>query len=201
MASIGLSPACGDGAPPLPPLWLQHRKVHLFDIDVPGKITFRESETLTGGNRMSLFDAGSAFGRVGVGICYDVRFPELALLMAKEGAGLLIYPGAFNMVTGPAHWELLMRARALDCQTFVVAASPARTAAPATPGKYAHYTAWGHSMCVSPWGEVLAELQEGPGVMVVDLDMARLAEVRQSIPTSKQKREDVYSLGPTPGSP
>ena len=92
----------------------KHRKVHLFDIDVPGKITFKESDTLTGGSSMTTFN--TEFGTIGVGICYDLRFPEQAAIMRQRGCNLMVYPGAFNMTTGPAHWELLQRARALDNQ-------------------------------------------------------------------------------------
>lgn len=92
----------------------RHRKVHLFDIDIPGKITFRESETLSAGESVTVVDTD--YGRFGVGICYDVRFPELAAICAARGCQVLVYPGAFNMTTGPAHWELLMRARAVDNQ-------------------------------------------------------------------------------------
>ena len=117
------------------------RKVHLFDIDIPGKITFKESETLTPGDHPTLFD--TEFGKCAVGICYDIRFAELALLYAKNGAKLIVYPGqrrqttfqtadlfrfsgAFNTTTGPAHWELLQRARAADNQVFVAMCSLAR---------------------------------------------------------------------------
>ena len=86
-----------------------HRKVHLFDIDVPGKIRFKESETLTAGSEVTVVE--TKWGKIGVGICYDIRFPELAQLMAGRGARILCYPGAFNTTTGPAHWELLQRAR------------------------------------------------------------------------------------------
>ncbi|XP_031167712.2 omega-amidase NIT2 [Sander lucioperca] len=90
-------------------LILKHRKIHLFDIDVPGKIRFQESETLSPGNSLSMFQ--TPFCKVGVGICYDMRFAELAQLYSREGCQLLVYPGAFNMTTGPAHWELLQRGR------------------------------------------------------------------------------------------
>lgn len=92
----------------------KHRKVHLFDIDVPGRMTFKESDSLTGGDSVTVVN--TPWGGLGVGICYDIRFPELAGIMRQRGANLLIYPGAFNMVTGPAHWELLQRARAVDNQ-------------------------------------------------------------------------------------
>ena len=90
----------------------KHRKVHLFDIDVPGKMTFKESDSLSPGNAVTVVD--TPWGGLGVGICYDIRFPELAGLMRQRGANIIVYPGAFNMVTGPAHWELLQRARAVD---------------------------------------------------------------------------------------
>ncbi|XP_042337233.1 omega-amidase NIT2-like, partial [Plectropomus leopardus] len=90
-------------------LILKHRKIHLFDIDVPGKIRFQESETLTPGHSLSMFE--TPFCKVGVGICYDMRFAELAQLYGRKGCQLLVYPGAFNMTTGPAHWELLQRGR------------------------------------------------------------------------------------------
>jgi omega-amidase len=92
----------------------KHRKVHLFDIDVPGRVTFKESDSLTGGDSVTVVD--TPWGGLGVGICYDIRFPELAGIMRQRGANLIIYPGAFNMTTGPAHWELLQRARAVDNQ-------------------------------------------------------------------------------------
>lgn len=172
----------------------KHRKVHLFDIDVPGGITFRESDTLSPGNDMTAFDAG-AFGSVGVGICYDIRFPEYALLLNKKyGCNLLIYPGAFNMTTGPAHWELLQRARAVDNQCFVITASPARTEEPTEPGKYKHYTAWGHSTVISPWGEVVGTCGSEEDIVVVDLDLGEVKKMREGIPTANQKREDMYKL-------
>jgi predicted amidohydrolase len=102
----------------------KHRKVHLFDIDIPGKIQFRESDTLTAGNDITVFD--SPWGKVGVGICYDMRFQEMAAVMRQRGAQILVYPGAFNLTTGPLHWELLQRGRANDTQSFVLTASPAR---------------------------------------------------------------------------
>lgn len=170
----------------------KHRKVHLFDIDVPGGITFFESETLSPGETISHFT--TPWSEVGLGICYDIRFPEYAMILAQQyDCKVLIYPGAFNLTTGPAHWELLQRARALDNQCYVVTASPARSEDPGT-GKYPHYTAWGHSTVVSPWGDVVATTDEQPGVVVADLDLARVDEVRASIPIGKQKRTDMYQL-------
>lgn len=127
------------------------------------------------------------WGGVGVGICYDIRFPELAGLMRQRGANILIYPGAFNMVTGPAHWQLLQRARAVDNQVFVAACSPARN-------PDSSYVAWGHSSIISPWGEVLVEANEGEEIIYSEIDLNLVAEMRQNIPCWKQKRNDIYQL-------
>jgi len=173
----------------------KHRKVHLFDIDVPGGITFFESETLSAGQTISHFS--TPFGEIGVGICYDIRFAELAMIMRqKHNCVILIYPGAFNMTTGPAHWELLQRARAVDNQCFVMTVSHARTPAPenAKESKYPHYTAWGHSSVVSPWGDIVATIDENEGVVIADIDLSRVDEVRRGIPIGDQKRSDLYQL-------
>lgn len=177
----------------------KHRKVHLFDIDVPGRITFKESDTLSPGTSVTTFDAGDHLGRVGVGICYDIRFPELSQCMIERGCGILVFPGAFNLTTGPAHWELLQRGRAVDGQCYVLTASPARSDPPlanddGVGARYPHYSAWGHSTAVSPWGEVVATCDENEHVVVVDVDMAKVAEMRESIPTASQKRPDLYRL-------
>eukprot|EP00934_Nitzschia_sp_Nitz4_P006730 Nitzschia sp. Nitz4//scaffold38_size140716//6920//8170//NITZ4_003125-RA/size140716-snap-gene-0.135-mRNA-1//1//CDS//3329550012//6720//frame0 len=172
----------------------KHRKVHLFDIDVPGGITFFESETLSPGQTVSNF--ATPFGEIGVGICYDIRFAEYAMLLRqKHNCCILIYPGAFNMTTGPAHWELLQRARAVDNQCFVLTASPARTPAPTSgDSKYPHYTAWGHSTVVSPWGEVVATTDENEGIVFADLDLSLVDEIRKNIPIGIQRRTDLYEL-------
>jgi omega-amidase len=176
----------------------KHRKVHMFDIDVPGKITFFESETLSPGSTVSHFE--SPYGEIGVGICYDIRFAEYAILLRqKHNCRVLIYPGAFNMVTGPAHWELLQKARAIDNQCYVVTASPARTEEPADNDddekkKYPHYTAWGHSTVISPWGDVVATTDEKESIVIADLDLTRLEEIRRDIPIADQRRTDMYAL-------
>ena len=163
----------------------KHRKVHLFDIDVPGRMTFKESDSLTGGSGPCIVD--TPWGKVGVGICYDIRFPELSMVMRQRGCKLLVFPGAFNMVTGPAHWELLQRARAVDNQLFVAACSPARV-------EGASYVAYGHSSVVSPWGEVLAQAGAGEEVVYAELDMQAVDTMRQNIPCWTQKRHDLYEL-------
>eukprot|EP00041_Stephanoeca_diplocostata_P025436 m.665896 g.665896 ORF g.665896 m.665896 type:complete len:390 (-) comp22748_c0_seq27:401-1570(-) len=167
----------------------KHRKVHLFDIDVPGKITFKESDTLTAGNNITIFD--TPYCKIGVGICYDIRFPEQAMLMRMEGCDMLLYPGAFNMTTGPAHWTLLQRARAVDNQLYVACVSPARS-----PNKK-DYQAWGHSSVVSPWGDVLVEATgetQPQQILFCDIDLSKVDDFRSSVPTSKQKRTDLYTF-------
>ncbi|KDR81342.1 hypothetical protein GALMADRAFT_239161 [Galerina marginata CBS 339.88] len=160
-----------------------HRKVHLFDIDIPGKIKFKESETLTGGSMLNSFD--TAFARIGLGICYDIRFPEMAMVAARQGCHILIYPGAFNLTTGPLHWELLQRSRAVDNQVFVSMCSPARD-------MNAGYHAWGHSMVVDPMGRVLSQAAEGEQIIYAEIDPEVLKDTRDGIPVTVQRRFDVY---------
>eukprot|EP00842_Homolaphlyctis_polyrhiza_P005422 jgi/Hompol1/5881/HPOL_000180-RA len=160
-----------------------HRKVHLFDIDVPGKITFQESKVLSPGSQLTHVD--TEYGKLGIGICYDIRFPELAMIAARKGCIAMIYPGAFNMTTGPLHWELLQRARALDNQIYVAACSPARDAS-------ASYIAWGHSSIVDPMGSVIATTDAHEDIVHATIDPAKLAETRQAIPVYSQRRFDLY---------
>jgi len=159
------------------------RKIHLFDIDIPGKITFKESDVLTGGESTSTFNIGDI--KVGLGICYDIRFPQLAQKYRREGCDLLVYPGAFNMTTGPAHWAKLQISRALDNQLYVMTVSPARDLD-------ADYHAWGHSMVVNPWGDILVEAEEKESVLVADIDLEKMHEIRNNIPISAQAKHHLY---------
>lgn len=163
----------------------RHRKMHLFDIDVKGKIRFVESEVLTSGKDVTVID--TEYCKVGIAICYDIRFPELSRLMALEGAEVIIIPGAFNMVTGPAHWELLIRTRALDNQVYVAAASPAR-------GLKASYTAYGNSMVASPWGSVVARASEKEEIVFADIDADEIGRIRNELPLLKHRRTDLYDI-------
>ncbi|RZC68147.1 hypothetical protein C5167_031401 [Papaver somniferum] len=163
----------------------KHRKIHLFDIDIPGKITFMESKTLTPGETPTIVDTD--VGRIGIGICYDIRFQELATIYASRGAHLLCYPGAFNMTTGPLHWELLQRARAVDNQLYVATCSPARDAG-------AGYTAWGHSTLVGPFGEVLATTEHDEAIVISEIDYSVMDLRRTNLPLEKQRRGDLYQL-------
>ncbi|KAL3532671.1 hypothetical protein ACH5RR_006192 [Cinchona calisaya] len=163
----------------------KHRKIHLFDIDIPGKMTFKESMTLTAGESPTIVD--TEVGRIGIGICYDIRFQELAAIYAARGAHLLCYPGAFNMTTGPLHWELLQRARAADCQLYVATCSPARV-------NNAGYVAWGHSTLVGPFGEVLATTEHEEVTVVAEIDYSLIEQRRTYLPFQKQRRGDLYQL-------
>ena len=162
-----------------------HRKVHLFDIDVPGKITFKESEVLSPGSDITLVDLPE-YGTIAVAICYDVRFPEMAMIAARRGAFALIYPGAFNLTTGELHWELLARGRAVDNQIYVAMCSPSRDMS-------ATYNAWGHSLIVDPMAKVLVEAKETETIVQAELDQAVIAEARRNIPLGTQRRFDVYT--------
>lgn len=151
----------------------KHRKMHLFDIAVRGGQAFRESETLTGGKQVTVFD--TEFGRMGLCICFDLRFPGVFLEMARQGAVLVLVPAAFNPTTGPAHWELLFRARALDNQCFLIGTSPAQDPA-------ASYHAYGHSIITDPWGTVLSQTDEKAGTVLTEIDLARVQEIREQLP-------------------
>lgn len=161
-----------------------HRKVHLFDIDIPGKITFKESEILSPGNKVTLVDLPE-YGKIGIAICYDIRFPELAMIAARKQCFLLLYPGAFNLTTGALHWSLQARARAMDNQLYVGLCSPARD-------MEASYNAWGHSMVVDPNAAVMTEAGESEEVVYADLDGNKIEEIRKAIPLRGQRRFDVY---------
>ena len=163
----------------------KHRKMHLFDIDVAGGQRFFESETLSAGDSVTVFS--TPFCKMGLCICYDFRFPELARLMVDAGAEIILVPAAFNMTTGPAHWELLFRSRAVDNQVFTVGTAPARD-------PDASYRSWGHSIVCSPWGDVLMQADEAETVRVTELDLDRLEQVRRELPLLRQRRTDVYRL-------
>ncbi|GMH40566.1 hypothetical protein BSKO_08470 [Bryopsis sp. KO-2023] len=163
----------------------KHRKVHLFDIDIPGKITFRESDTLSPGGGLTSVELADV--KIGLGICYDIRFPEMAMLYAREGAQMLIYPGGFPMSTGALHWELLLRARALDNQVFVAGCS--RSVNPELDRQ-----AWGHSAIVGPSGEILAQCLDEEATILTKISTEKLEAMRASSPIQEQRRSDLYEL-------
>ncbi|KAL4455429.1 hypothetical protein ABPG74_012581 [Tetrahymena malaccensis] len=165
-----------------------HRKIHLFDINIPGRAVYKESDTFSSGNQITVLDTG--FCKIGLGICYDIRFAEQALVMCqKQGAQVLVYPGSFAMGTGPIHWELLLRARAIDNLAYVVGSCCARfTEDPSV------YQAWGHSTLVDPFGKVLTTTDHDPTILYGEIDLDYLDQVRQQIPIYKQKRYDLYEV-------
>lgn len=169
----------------------KHRKVHLFDINVEGGISFQESKTLTAGKDLTIFD--TEFCKVGVAICYDVRFMEWSRLMALAGAKLIILPAAFNMTTGPAHWDLTMRMRALDNQLYFAAASPARD-------MDGIYQAYGNSCIADPWGGFVAHADEKEGILYGELDLARVDKIRGELPILQHRRGDLYDVVQTEGA-
>ena len=163
----------------------KHRKVHLFDIDVEGGQHFKESDTFTAGSKPTVIN--TKLGVIGVEICFDIRFEELTRLMALEGAEMVFVPAAFNMTTGPAHWQTHFRGRALDNQLFMFGCAPARD----VDGPYVSY---GHSIAVSPWGDVIEELDEAPGVLICEIDTDQISSIRQQLPIMKNRRSDLYTL-------
>lgn len=163
----------------------KHRKVHLFDIDVKGGQTFKESDMLTAGDSDTVFD--TEFGKIGVMLCFDIRFPELSRMMVNDGAKVIFVPAAFNMTTGPVHWELSFRTRALDNQIYMVGCAPARDVS-------AGYISWGHSIVTDPWGRVIDMLDEKKGILLAELDMDYEEQVREELPLLKSRRKDIYQL-------
>ena len=163
----------------------KHRKIHLFDIDIKNKQTFRESDTLSAGDKVTVFD--SEFGKIGLCICYDFRFPEIARLMVDKGAKVIIVPASFNMTTGPAHWDIMFKSRAIDNQVYTIGCSPARD--------YDYsYISYGHSLIVSPYGDILCELDEKEGFITYDIDLNYVDEIREQLPLLKHRRRDLYEL-------
>lgn len=166
-------------------LLAKHQKLHLFDVDFAGGLSFQESKTLGYGKKITVVE--TEICTFGVAICYDIRFPELSRLMAVMGAELIVLPAAFNMTTGPAHWELLLRARAVDNQVFVVGAAPARDI-------NAPYVSYGNSAVVDPWGKIIAGADEKETIIYAGIDLSLLTKIRGELPLLKHRRLDLYQL-------
>ena len=158
----------------------RYRKMHLFDVDLPEGPRLCESGATTAGNSPQVVHLGEL--GVGLAICYDLRFPELFAWEVVEGAQVLTLPAAFTETTGRAHWEVLLRARAIECQCWVVAAGQQGT----HPGGR---RTWGHSMIVDPWGTVVAELPEGPGFVLSDLTLESVQRLRTSMPLARHRQK------------
>ncbi len=157
----------------------RYDKIHLFDVDLPSGEQYRESNTVAGGAEAVTADL--PWGKLGLSVCYDVRFPQLYRAQAKAGAFAFTIPSAFTETTGKAHWHVLLQARAIENGAFVIA--------PAQGGKHANgRSTYGHSLIVSPWGEVLAEAGIDPGVIVADIDPAAATAARARIPNLRHDR-------------
>ncbi|KAK9102465.1 hypothetical protein Sjap_019719 [Stephania japonica] len=163
----------------------KHRKLHLFDVDIPGDLYFKESDSYMPGDETTIVDTD--VGRIGIGTCHDMCFPELAMLYGSRGARLICYPSAFNMSTGEALWELLQRARAVDNQLFVATCSPARNSS-------GSYMFWGHSTLVGPFGEIIATAGSEESIVIAEIDYSMIHLRRQSLPLATQRRDDVYQF-------
>ena len=156
-----------------------YRKIHLFDVTLPSGAKLQESASMTAGSDIVCCNIDGF--RVGLSICYDIRFPELYRKLVDRGSEVLCVPSAFTLETGQDHWHLLVRTRAVESQSWVIAANQCGS----HPGGK---TTYGHSLIVDPWGRVLAEAEPGPGVIVADLDRSVLARVRASLPSLRHRR-------------
>jgi predicted amidohydrolase len=159
-----------------------YRKIHLFDVDVPGGVTFRESETIVPGTEVVV--AKTPLATLGLTICYDLRFGELFRALVARGADLVAVPSAFTAATGKAHWEVLLRARAIETQCFVLA--------PAQWGKHDDgglRESHGQAMIVDPWGQICAQVPDGTGFALAEIDLARVARARRAIPVAAHRKD------------
>jgi len=158
----------------------RYDKIHLFDVDLPTGESWRESAMYEAG-REAVIVPDTPVGKLGLTICYDLRFPELFQRLSEAGADLIAVPAAFTVPTGRAHWQVLMRARAIEAELFVVAAAQA-----------GHHEdgrdTYGHSLVVDPWGEVIVEMGGEPGLAFAEIDLSRIAEVRARIPVHRHRR-------------
>ncbi|XP_029943783.1 deaminated glutathione amidase-like [Salarias fasciatus] len=163
-----------------------YRKSHLFDVELPEKgVSLKESSfTVPGPSLLPPVD--TPIGKVGLGICYDLRFPELSLALLRHGADVLTYPSAFTVATGAAHWEVLLRARAIETQCFVLAA--------AQVGRHhERRSSYGHALAVDPWGEVLGDCGgEEPGVALVEVDLDKVSRTRRNMPVQQHRRDSAF---------
>ncbi|HEY7220068.1 MAG TPA: carbon-nitrogen hydrolase family protein [Candidatus Binatia bacterium] len=160
-------------------LLASYRKIHLFDVDLANGTSLRESATREFGDGIVV--AGTELCKAGLSVCYDLRFPELYRGLAKEGVDLVFVPAAFTAYTGEAHWETLLRARAIENQVYIIAPDQFGQSAKS-------FETHGHSMIVDPWGQILAELPDGPGVITAEIDLDYLAKVRAELPALKHRR-------------
>jgi len=169
----------------------KHRKAHMFDADVAGGIRFCESDFFSSGDSATTF--ATRFGTFGLCVCFDFRFQEMARIMALRGASVIFVPAAFNMTTGPAHWETMFRQRAVDNQVFAVGAAPARDTD-------ADYVSYGNSIAVNPWGEVIARCGGDEATLFAELDLKLTDEIRRQLPILDARRTDMYEVTESRGT-
>ena len=162
----------------------RYRKLHTFDATLADGTACRESDRIHPGTGIVTVD--TALGRMGLSICYDIRFPELYRAMALQGAEVVFTPANFTYSTGKAHWEPLLRARAIENFCYILA--------PDQTGQKEQYLAYGNSMIIDPWGQVMALQEEGCGIIYADIDYAQQDRVRTKVPSLKNRREDLYQL-------
>jgi predicted amidohydrolase len=161
-----------------------HDKIHLFDCSPPGGPAVRESDVIRAGNALGAFD--TPWGAASVIVCYDIRFSPAAQILADRNVRLLFVPAAFSISTGKAHWEMLVRIRALEMQGFVVGVQPAHNPA-------LKYVPYGHSLISSPWGQVVHDSGEGEAVEVVSIDLGEIDGIREKFPLLAHRRKDLYA--------
>lgn len=169
----------------------EYRKIHMFDVEAGG-VQYRESDHEQAGNELVVAEAGEF--RLGMTVCYDLRFPELFRALLDRGATAYTVPSAFTAATGKDHWQTLLRARAIENQAFILAANQVGQADPS-------YDSWGHSMIVGPWGEILAEVEAGEGFACAELDLDDQAEVRRRLPVVDHRRPVLFKPAPADGDP
>jgi predicted amidohydrolase len=161
----------------------RYRKIHLFDVNIGDNVAFTESESIAPGDETVVIDLGGV--KLGLAICYDLRFPELFRMLALDGAEIVALPAAFTQFTGKDHWEVLLRARAIENQVFMLA-----------PNEHGRHpggaVTYGRSMIVDPWGTVLATAADGPGVIVADCDLNALARIRREVPSLANRQPGAY---------
>jgi omega-amidase len=162
----------------------RHDKVHLFDCSPPGGPSVKESDFIVPGDSLGTFETD--WGTASVVICYDIRFTPMVQILADRGVGLLFVPAAFSLSTGTAHWELLVRSRAVEMQGFVVGVQPAYNPS-------LKYVPYGHSMIASPWGEVLLDAGQDEAVMVARIDLDSVRGIREKFPLLAHRRSDLYT--------
>ncbi len=156
----------------------KYRKIHLFSITYPDNTTFKESDVLSAGDELGLFE--TEFGTMGLMICFDIRYPQLAEKLTEKGAKAIFVPAAFNSFTGPLHWELAFKSRATDNQLYVIGISP-------SSDSYGTYNTYGHSLIANPFGEIVEKLGANQGLIECTLDLSMNEQVRKQLPIRKNK--------------